>query len=106
MLKKRKSLGMVAASAALAGALVLAPALSASAATQSWTYNCGSYDALLLRSYATQTVVHYRNGSAVASWTNTVLTWRSSYLNPSGTTASIYASLSIASSSAACVLYA
>lgn len=105
--KKQKSLGLVAASTALAGVLALGPTLSASASQElQWGYNCSAYDNFELRSFATQSVAHYRNGAPVASWTNTFLTWRTSYLNKAPANAGIWASLSIADYSTGCVTWA
>lgn len=91
--------------AALALALVIAPATSASAAgSKSWNYSCS--DGFLMKSYGRHTVGHYRNGALIVAWNNTVSTWRSTTFTGAPGTGTVYASYALYNSSGNCVNFA
>lgn len=103
----RRSIMTTIGGAAIALALVIAPATSASAAgSKSWNYNCTGMDGFSMQSYGLHTVGHYRNGTLIKSWNNSVSTWRSTVYTGAPGTGSIYASYALYNSSAACVDFA
>jgi hypothetical protein len=92
------------AALAIASALVLV-APGAATASQAWNtkYNC-TYN-IMWRSFATFEVDHYQNGFLQSSWYNSYLIWRSTTRAAGGAgNVGIYASMSIASRTAECVV--